>query len=185
MTLREEFADLRLIVVPRHPERFDGAARDVEAKGWPVWRLSTSDQAPDAVAPAGAAILVDRMGVLLSAWRLATVAFVGGSLIPHGGQNPLEPAGLGVATVFGPHMFNFREVVKSLLDRDACTQIQEALQLPSALRDLLADPDLRRVRGERAREAVAAMRGAGARTAELLAPMLRRGDEESEDRSRE
>ena len=173
LKLRAAHGNLRLIVAPRHPERFAAAQADLKALGLKVIRLSAIEAAGEPP-PADAVILVDKMGVLSSLYQIASVAFIGGSLIPHGGQNVMEPAGLGVVTVFGPHMFNFSEAVDSLLDKDAAVQIQTAFALPDVTAELLSDDARRQAMGRRARDVIRQARGAAARTAEVIARLLPR-----------
>ncbi len=110
--LRTHWPDLLLLLVPRHPERFDGVAALCQQRGFNVVRRS--DQQP--CDPETAVFLGDSMGELLLFYAAADLAFVGGSLVPTGGHNVLEPALLGLPVLFGPHMFNFTEAGERLLD---------------------------------------------------------------------
>ena len=101
-----------MILAPRHPQRADAVEALAKARGLRAFRLSTWRVAPTAIHD-GDVLLVDTVGELASLYSLAKVAFVGGSLIPHGGQNPLEPARFGVPVLMGPHMENFREIVET------------------------------------------------------------------------
>jgi 3-deoxy-D-manno-octulosonic-acid transferase len=115
------------------------------------------------------------MGELGLWYRLAPVAFIGGSLVAHGGQNPLEPARLGSAIVHGPHMQNFAEIVSELAAADACRAVDGAGQLAAAVADLLfAGAAGRQAMTSRARAAVAEADGALGRVMEALTPMLDR-----------
>jgi 3-deoxy-D-manno-octulosonic-acid transferase len=168
--LKKDHAGLRLVVVPRHPERFAAAEADLRALGLAVWRLTRADAGegpePDAV------VLVDRMGVLGSLYALASVAVVGGSFYRHGGQNPIEPAALGVPPVFGPHMFNFQQVAQLLLDSKACVKLETSSELAGTLHALLQDEQRREALGRRARAAVEGARGATPRTIRLIRRIL-------------
>ena len=160
---------LRLILVPRHAERFDSVASWLEGRGERVVRRSegpapatTSPRSPKQAAPV---ILVDTIGELGSVWGLADVAFVGGSLKPgRGGQNMMEPAAFGAAVLFGPHTSNFREVVEELLHRGGARQVDDAEALADALLADLDDPEAAAERGAVARSYVLAQDGASGRT---------------------
>lgn len=173
--LRAEVPGLRLVLVPRHTERTDEVARLVRRRGAEVARrterLARGAREP---LPAGHVLLVDTVGELGRLYVAADVVFVGGSLIPHGGQNILEPVMLGKPTLFGPHSFNFKEPVERLLEARGAAQVTDAAELLPAVRRLLADRAEARALGARGREAILSARGATARTVEILAPFLRR-----------
>ncbi len=154
--LLEVSDDLFLILVPRHPERFEQVARLCEKNKLTVVRRS-SGQACDKQTQV---YLGDTMGELLLLYALADVAFVGGSLVPVGGHNLLEPAALGIATVSGPYMHNFSEITRRLLDCGGLVQIEEASQLTARVGGLLADMDVRQQMGANAQAFVEANRGA-------------------------
>ncbi|MFC1806028.1 3-deoxy-D-manno-octulosonic acid transferase, partial [Planctomycetota bacterium] len=101
-------------------------------------------------------------------YGLATVAFVGGSLIPHGGHATIEPAGLARPVVFGPHTENFRDVNEELLAHDAARLVADGAELECTLRELLTDPEAAAALGRRAREVVDKHRGATRRTLDAL-----------------
>jgi 3-deoxy-D-manno-octulosonic-acid transferase len=112
------------------------------------------------------------MGELAGVYALATLVFVGGSLIPHGGQNTIEPSALARPVLFGPHTANFRDVNEELLAHDAARRVADAAELEAALRDLLARPEAAAELGRRARQVVDQHRGATRRTVEALEPFL-------------
>jgi 3-deoxy-D-manno-octulosonic-acid transferase len=155
---------LRLVIVPRHPERFDRVAAWLRSAGERVWRRSQ----PGAVMGEGKGspvVLVDTMGELAAVWGLADVAFVGGSLRPgRGGQNMMEPAAFGASVLFGPYTANFRETVEPLLARGAARRVADAEELAAALIADLDDPEAAAARGAAARAFVLAQRGAADRT---------------------
>ncbi len=157
---------LRLILVPRRPERFDQVAALVQARGFLLTRRS--HLSADRFALTTDVLLVDTVGELAALYRYASVAFVGGSLVPHGGQNPLEAAVFARPLVVGPHMSNFREITAGFLAAGAMRQVKSAAELPEALEELFADPVRAREMGERARALLEASRGATARTVEAL-----------------
>jgi len=155
---------LRLVLVPRHKERFDQVAKRLESQGERVVRRSRPDSS-DWLGEPPPVILIDSLGELGAIWGLADVAFVGGSLFPgRGGQNMMEPAAFGASVLFGPFTSNFRATVEQLLHRDAARVVNDADELTQALLDDLNDPEAAAVRGASAREFVLAQNGASART---------------------
>ena len=167
-SLREVFPELVLILVPRHPQRFDEVFELCQKRRFNTLRRSRADKSS-----ADTEIyLGDSMGELLLLYAMADVAFVGGSLVPTGGHNVLEPALLGVPVVFGPHMFNFSEAARHLLDADGARQVQTIQHLTDILHTLLSDPRLRQSMGGKARQAVSANRGALARLFALLEELI-------------
>ncbi len=164
-TLRERFPDLLLLLVPRHPERFDGVAKFCLQRGFTLERRSAGTAA---VAPGTNILLGDSMGELLLFYAAADVAYIGGSLVPRGGQNLLEAAAVGTPVVFGPHMFNFSEISRMSLERGAAREVRDHATLAAAVADYLADPAARRAAGEAGRRMVEENRGALDRTLALI-----------------
>jgi 3-deoxy-D-manno-octulosonic-acid transferase len=164
--LRHRFPNLRLILVPRAPERFDEVAKLVEATGRRCVRRSktaTGLSADEAV------ILIDTLGELSAVWGLATIGFTGGSLNDkRGGQSMIEPAGLGVPVLFGPHTWNFKDAVAGLLEVGAAIQVAGEAELEREVSRLLEDAELRQRMGAAARGFVLAQQGATQRTLDLL-----------------
>jgi 3-deoxy-D-manno-octulosonic-acid transferase len=163
---RRQHPGLRLIVVPRHAERFDDVARWLEGQGESVLRRSRLP-GPSARRAEGrrSVILIDTIGELGAVWGLADVAFVGGSLRPgRGGQNMMEPAAYGASVMFGPHTANFRETVDQLLRRNAARRVADADELTRGLLDDLEDPESAAARGAAGRHFVLAQNGASGRT---------------------
>jgi 3-deoxy-D-manno-octulosonic-acid transferase len=132
---------LLTVIVPRHRERGAAIAALAEGAGLAVARRSSGGEPGREVA----IYVADTLGELGLFYRLAGVALVGGSLVPHGGQNPLEPARLGCPILFGPHMWNFEEPVAALLDAGGALRLDGSAALAPAIRDVLSDPD--RARG--------------------------------------
>jgi 3-deoxy-D-manno-octulosonic-acid transferase len=155
-TLRARWPELLLLLVPRHPERFDGVAALCQQRGFNIVRRG--EQRP--CAPDTAVFLGDSMGELLRFYAAADLAFVGGSLIATGGHNVLEPALLGLPVLFGPHMFNFTEAGERLIEAGAAWQVADAGALAVAVDRLLADSGLRQRAGQRGRAVVKRHRGA-------------------------
>jgi 3-deoxy-D-manno-octulosonic-acid transferase len=117
-------------------------------------------------------VLVDTVGDLFGLYAAADVAFVGGSLVPHGGQNILEPAAWGLRPLYGPHLENFRWAEEILKNADAGAVVRDAASLAAAVQHLLANPAERRRRGEAALAALSPHRGAARRQAELIVRLV-------------
>lgn len=158
-----------LAFAPRHPERFAGVARKLAAEGWQA-ALAADDQSPVVVAPD--VVLINQMGVLHDWYAAAEAAFVGGSLVPVGGHNLLEPAALARPVLTGPATFNAPDVAAALLASGGAVQVGDVDSLVAALAAWLDDPAAAEQAGERAAAAVAAHRGAAARTRALLTARL-------------
>jgi 3-deoxy-D-manno-octulosonic-acid transferase len=167
----------RLLIAPRHPERFDEVAALVEASGLTWSRRTAPSSDRDA---ASDVVLLDTVGELRAVYPLTEVVFVGGSVAPKGGHNVLEPAAAARCVVTGAHTSNFKAITKAFLERDALVQLPEvdaaqaAPLLARVLRELLSDRERRARLGENARRALDENRGATARTVEMLAPILSR-----------
>lgn len=160
-------AGIFTIIAPRKPERFDAVARKMQAAGTRFVRRSSIEGNETADV-----LMLDSIGELARIYRLAAVAFVGGSIAPTGGHNPIEPAAAGVPVTFGPHMSNFREIASVFLERDAAIEVGS----PSELKDLVirfcGDEAQRTEYAARARGVIEANRGAAGRTAERIIEML-------------
>ena len=136
--LANEFPRLRLILVPRHPERFDAVAAMLDGSGL-AWRRRSQLDSAGPTDPARV-LLVDQVGELGAWWGLAHVAFVGGSLGSRGGQNMIEPAAYGAAVSFGPQTHNFRDVVALLVAADAVVVVADGDELTGFVRRALSQP---------------------------------------------
>ena len=156
-----------MILAPRHPERFDSVAILLQQLDIPFQRRSRWQGEP----LAGGVFLVDTIGELAALYGLADVAFVGGSLVPRGGHNIIEPAQHGVAIVTGNHTENFRDIVGLFRSRDA-VRIVGIAELPLTLMQLLENDAERRALGRRAKETMQSQMGATARTLEALKALL-------------
>jgi len=161
---------LRLILVPRHPDRFDAVARLLDDSGLPWQRRTDLDRhGPNAEARV---LLVDVVGELGAWWGTARIAFVGGSMGSRGGQNMIEPAAYGAAVCFGPNTRNFRDVVGTMLAHDAAVVVHDGQELTGFVRSCLEAPQEAAALGDRARALVARQLGATERTFDLLAALL-------------
>lgn len=167
--LRARWPALLLLLVPRHPERFDSVAALCRQRGFSVTRRGGGN----ACTPDTAVFLGDSMGELLLFYAAADLTFVGGSLVATGGHNVLEPALLGLPVLFGPHMFNFTEAGERLLKAEAAWRVADAGGLAAAVDRLLADPELRQVAGQRGRAVVERHRGALAALLNFVERLLR------------
>lgn len=167
--LREEVPGLQLVVAPRYVERAGKVAAIAAAAGLGVRLRSAGPGVPGAPV-----VVLDTIGELASAYRIATLAFVGGSFVRRGGQNVLEPAGQGKPVLFGPHMESFKDSVQVLVGRGGI-QVATPDQLHRVARDLLSRPDELARLGAMARDAVGAIRGASARNVDHMLPVIARG----------
>lgn len=173
--LREKFPELLLLLAPRHPERFAAVSRLASARGFRTG-LRTEQRAGAAL-PAETEVLVcDTMGELQLLYGAADVAFVGGSLVPTGGHNLLEPAAAGIPVIFGPHMFNFDEIARLTRAHGAGRQVAaNSAGLTAAVRGYFDDCAARLDAGTRGKRMIDANRGALGRLLGLLAPILAPG----------
>jgi 3-deoxy-D-manno-octulosonic-acid transferase len=163
-----------LVLAPRRPERFDAVARLCASQGLGVLRrsspLSALGSQPDVY-------LLDSIGELASVYRGAVLAFIGGSLVDRGGQNPIEPWAAGIPAIAGPHMENFPEIAARGEELDILTRVRDGAELSRRLGEALSAPDATARRGAEAARWVAVNRGAAQRSADALlelAPALSR-----------
>ena len=165
-----EFPNLKLILVPRHPERFDEVASLLDRRGIPWKRRSKLPLAPSPqpLTPPAPILLVDAVGELGYWWGTAHIAFVGGSLTQRGGQNMIEPAAYGAAVSFGPNTWNFRDVVTLFLSQDAAIVVKNEAELEAFVRRCLTDATFANNLGRRAQQLVLQQQGAADRTIEML-----------------
>jgi 3-deoxy-D-manno-octulosonic-acid transferase len=182
--LRRQFPGLFLVLAPRHAERGAEVAQLAERKSVACVRRTTlksefhnskSERNPQSEIQnpkSACCLLLDTTGELRAFYRVATVIFVGKSLVGHGGQNILEAVITGNAVVFGPHMENFEAIAQEILSAGAAVQVSEAIALEAAIRDLLVDEKRRAELGARAREVFERNLGAAGRTTDLLLNLL-------------
>jgi 3-deoxy-D-manno-octulosonic-acid transferase len=181
----DQFKDLRLVIVPRKPERFDEVAQLIEQRGLPFVRYSrikNSDEAELAKLKtrsrrikADTIILGDTMGDLRKFYSLATVIFVGRSLVPMGGSDMMEAAALGKPTIFGPHTFNFKQTVDVLLEGQGAILVNDKEQLLQALAKCLTDPDYAGTIARNGQDIIRKNQGATQKTIDQIAKFLNKG----------
>ncbi len=161
-----------LVLAPRHPERFDEVARLIARSGLALVRRRELLAGGPAAEPSPAVLLLDTLGELAGLYRGALAAFIGGTLVPRGGHNPLEPARFGVAVVAGPAMENFRDMAERFDQAAAWQRVASSTELGRLWQAWLDDPAAARAVGARAVAFVEQNRGALERTRELLAPLV-------------
>ncbi|MDQ2800864.1 MAG: 3-deoxy-D-manno-octulosonic acid transferase [Armatimonadota bacterium] len=169
----------RLLLVPRHPERFGTVAALAAKSGFTIKRRSDSSPVPPLSGARGSAdvLILDTLGELAAAYQFATVVFVGGTLIPHGGQSIMEPAVYGKAIVVGPSMKNFPQIIDDFIERGGIIQIPaegadkeaQKQQLTEAFARLLQDPDARAKMGQAAYSVFEGSQGATQFTVDKIA----------------
>lgn len=163
-----DLPNVLLVIVPRHPQRFEAVARLIEGRGLQLSRRSERR----AVAPGASVFLGDSMGEMAAYYAAADVAYVGGSLLPHGGQNLIEAAAAGVPILIGPHTWNFAEAAEQAVARGAALRVQDAGQLVERLKALYADAALRQAMAAAGLAYAREHRGATERVMAMLAEAL-------------
>jgi 3-deoxy-D-manno-octulosonic-acid transferase len=159
-----------MVLAPRHPDRFATVAATIDRSAFTGLRASEFREHPGPVA-AGSIFMLDTIGDLAAVYSLGTLAFVGGSLVPAGGHNPLEPARFGIPVLMGPSFENFREIVGMLQAHNA-VRVASTAKFAETLVDMLRHTDETRAMGERGREVFEAQAGATARTVQALKQLL-------------
>ncbi len=167
LKLRETHPALKLLLAPRHIERAGDIARMMDEKGLVYSRRSDEKRGAESQV-----ILLDTLGELSSCYKYGDIVFIGGSLVPMGGQNMLEPALQGKPVLFGPHVENFREAALVLTKGGGAVMVKDSEDLLKWLDRLLVDGKLRQQMGAKAREAALLNRGATEKTVDMLAPFL-------------
>jgi 3-deoxy-D-manno-octulosonic-acid transferase len=162
--IRAEFPDLLLILVPRHPERFDKVAALSQRSGFKILRRSDNGMCSRDIQ----VLIIDTMGELPLFYGTADIAFVGGSLVPKGGHNLLEPAALGRAVIIGPHYFNFSEISRQFLEAGAAIQIASSENLADKVIALLRNPQQRADMGQAGQNLIKHSQGASKRLLNLI-----------------
>src|SRR5688572_22771803 len=159
-----------VVIAPRKPERFELVANLLAAS--PLRFVRRTELEPDQPPPQADVLLLDTFGELARIYRYATAAFIGGTLVPKGGHNPIEPAAAGVPVCFGPSMSNFREIAQVFLRNEAAAEVRDAAEAIDFAGAMLDNTSMRNQWGERARNTVMQNRGASERTARRIVELL-------------
>lgn len=170
-SLNQRFSDLRLVIVPRKPERFNEVAQLISTSGFDFVRYSQikkSDTEKSSIV-----VLGDTMGDLRKFYSLATIIFVGRSLVPMGGSDMAEVAALGKCTIFGPYTFNFKQTVDDLLADDGAIMVKDEQELLDVIQKCLTEPDFARRIARNGREVIRKNQGATKKTIDQIAGFLK------------
>ena len=167
-----QFEDLRLVIVPRKPERFDEVARTIADAGFDFIRYSTIKNTDVMYKEKPPVILGDTMGDLRKFYCLATIIFVGRSLVPMGGSDMMEAAALGKCTIFGPHAFNFRQTVDSLLGGNGAIMVNDGDELLKTMQKCLLEPDYAREIARKGQDDIKRNQGATTKSIEQIGKLL-------------
>ena len=171
-SLLENHPNLRLVIVPRKPERFDEVARLISSSGFECIRRSEHPNGQKCKLSENTVVLGDTMGELKAFYALADVVFVGRSLVPMGGSDMIEAAGLGKSTCFGPYTFNFPQAEK--LKTHGCVEVTDGAELVLQISIWLNDPQAAKLAGDKVQQYVRLQQGATRRNVELIAHLLKR-----------
>jgi 3-deoxy-D-manno-octulosonic-acid transferase len=172
LEMQADSTNLFLVLAPRHPQRTAEVADILQKYAVPFCRFTELQPDSSAKFKTGEVLLVDTVGELMNLYGLADVVFVGGSLVPTGGHNLLEPASLGIPTLFGTFMSNFKEITALVLESRAGIQVETTAELVAVLRRLIADPEERRDLGENGLNMIKVNGGATVRYIEAIANQL-------------
>jgi 3-deoxy-D-manno-octulosonic-acid transferase len=165
--VRQTHPDLKLVIAPRHPERFDAVYTLMQRSGLVIRRTAIAGGDPSNAST----LLLDSIGELAALFRYAAVVYMGGSLVKTGGHNILEPARYGKPIVFGPHMENFRDMARLFVDTGAAVQIGQASQLAPEVSGLLSRPEKAQQIGQNALAVIQQNTGATDRVLQVLEPI--------------
>ena len=171
-TLVKQNKELRMIVVPRHPERFDAVASLIQSNGLKVHRRSSDQSLHDQQWDQDTVILIDTIGELRHWWGVSQVATVGGSFGDRGGQNMLEPAGYGSAVSFGPNTRNFAQIADRLTEAQAAVRVQDEVELTAFVQRCLQDIPAADALGRAAQQVINQHRGAAEKTVTAISQSL-------------
>ena len=169
---KDQFSDLRIVIVPRKPERFDEVAQLITDAGFDFVRYSSiknADTSPPGKTPV---VLGDTMGDLRKFYSLATIIFVGRSLVPMGGSDMIEAAALGKCTIFGPHTFNFKQTVDALLRGNGAIEVKNEIELLEQMQKCLTKPDFASKIAQTGREVIKKNQGATKKTINQITKFL-------------
>ena len=168
-----QFENLRLVIVPRKPERFDEAAQVIDEAGFDFVRYSSIKNTKTACSEKVPVILGDTMGDLRKFYSLATLIFVGRSLVPMGGSDMIEAAALGTCTLFGPHTFNFTQTAEALLADDGALLVRDQQELLRTTQKCLLEPEFADRIARNGQEIIRKNQGATAKSIEQIGRLLR------------
>ena len=168
----DQFEDLRLGIVPRKPERFDEVAQTINDAGFDFVRYSSIKNTKTACSEKVPVILGDTMGDLRKFYSLATLIFVGRSLVPMGGSDMIEAAALGTCTLFGPHTFNFTQTAEALLADDGALLVRDQQELLRAMQKCLLEPEFADRIARNGKEIIRKNQGATAKSIEQIGRLL-------------
>lgn len=169
---KEQFEDLRLAIVPRKPERFDEVAQLIKEKGFDLIRYSHVKNQAAGKSNTKSIILGDTMGDLRKFYSLATIIFVGRSLVPMGGSDMAEAAALGKPVIFGPHAFNFKQTVDALLADQGAIMVKDKQELFEMMQKCLSEPDFAETIACKGRQVIRKNQGATQKTIDQIAKFL-------------
>ena len=170
---QKQFKDLRLVIVPRKPERFDEVAQLIKQAGFDLIRYSQiKDETAPPVTDKQAVILGDTMGDLRKFYSLANIIFVGRSLVPMGGSDLAEAAALGKTTLFGPYAFNFKQTVDVLLEGEGAVMVKDKQDLLDTMQRCLTEPDFAEKIARNGQEVIRKNQGATQKTIDRIAKFL-------------
>jgi len=172
MASRKAFPQIKLLIAPRHPERFDLVEAILRRENIPAARRTSIPEGRNRVEEP--VLLLDTVGELACAYAAAGLAFVGGSLVPTGGHNILEPAWHGVPTVVGPHMKNFQEIADTFLAVDGLIQVAKEEELETVFMKFASSPDTFKAVGCKGKELFGRFGGASARNADTIISAIKR-----------
>ena len=171
---QDSFSDLRLVIVPRKPERFDEVADLIKKSGFELIRYSRIKSGDQKAANQDAVILGDTMGDLRKFYSLATVVFVGRTLVPMGGSDMIESAAMGKCTIFGPHTFNFKQTVQALLQAQGAIKVKNESQLCLAVQKCLDEPQFAQKIARNGQKVIKENQGATQKTISAVIGLLKR-----------
>jgi len=172
LTTRQQFNDLRLVIVPRKPERFDEVAQLIKDADFDFVRYSSIKNTDAKCSEKNPVILGDTMGDLRKFYSLAAIIFVGRSLVPMGGSDMMEAAALGKPTLFGPHAFNFRHTVDALLKDEGAVMVKDEQDLIQTMQKCLTDTDFAQKIARNGREVIKKNQGATQKTINQITALL-------------
>lgn len=172
--VREAFPDLKLLLVPRHAERFEEVAKLVTSRGFTLIRRSQPDMIYYGL-DSGSVLLLDTLGELSTAWGLADIAFVGGSITQRGGQNMIEPAALRKPILMGPNVWNFAQIADELINSKAAQLVHNEAELAASVMQILRDAGLAKSMGDAGQKVVIRHQGAVKKTLKHLDEIMGSG----------